>query len=566
VLVGTALCATLPMTSAAHAATTPTISLSFNGQAPGTLPLTVSGTVDVAITVNPVPGAPAQFIRYSLSGSPDYGVIEFTPGQCDTTCTVHYSLNTAALLPFETGGTSVPAVTDGSHNFGLTVSTAAGYASASRLLMVDNQRPTADTPSTSLPSLRGTNSVSWTVHAAVAADAPSGSTISDVELEAPGVPGLPITHFTKNADGTWTVTADTSQLAEGAYRVAAVATDSNGTVSVPDYEQIVVDHGFTLNAPQQGLAEPDWSSLNLSYNYSGWLGCSYGSLQRGAPTDVQLQVDGAPWQDSTVDPTVLHTDSQNNCVLPAAGTTPGTVKPLPFGKHTLTWVVTDNNGVKETATQAVTVVLPLTSDLPSGSRTLVAGSTLHLAPTVSAPDGFSKLASWSFVDSASNVLASGTGATPPSLTLPTSALQETGDQLTLRLVSDSGVYSQQQFSYQTGWQTAAFSRVSASAVKRGSWVLLSASDWVRVGGAWTYDVPEQATVQYQWETPGSNVWHNGPLVHIAGPQVVRPPAVWMRVGGNVCYRSVYTQSYPLVTSYGSTLIPATSAPVCVTAH
>jgi hypothetical protein len=242
---------------------------------------------------------------------------------------------------------------------------------------------------------------------------------------------------------------------------------------------------------------------------------------------------------------------------------------LPLGKHTLSWTLTDSAGVQESIDQQISVAMLLTSNLPRGPRTVVAGSTIKLAPKVSSPDGFSTLKSWSFVDNMAfndHVLASGTGATPPSLTIVTPLKKETDDLIELRLVSDSGLVTVEQFSYQTGWATAAYTHVSTTRVKRGGYVSVYASDWVRVNGTWAFDVPSRATMQYQWSIPGSGVWHNGTKVSIAGPRVVRPPAVKVKITRTVCFRSVYTQTDPLVTYMGSTLVPATSAPVCVRAY
>ncbi|WP_370091678.1 hypothetical protein [Streptacidiphilus sp. MAP12-20] len=569
VLTGTALCASLPLAGAAHAATpAATISVSVNGAAPGTMP-TVSGVIDLAATITPVPGSPVQMVRFGFPFGPPalYGVVTPAPGQCDSTCTVHFSLNTAALLPYATGGAEVPAMTDGTRTIPVSVISAASNATAYANLAVDNHRPSAGTAPAGAWPVRVGKSLSWTVTPSVSATATAGTAISDVELEAPGNPALPVTHFAKNADGSWTVTADAGALPAGAtYRVAAVATDSNGTVSYPLTEVIAGanETGFTLNAPAATVTGPDWHALSLSYSYPSWLACGWSSQTYGGPTNVELQVDGTVWQDSPVNIANLSSNAAGSCILPATGSTGAANKPLPLGKHTLTWVVTDSAGIKETATEPVTVALPLTSDWPTTAKTYVAGSTIRLTPKITSADGVSALQSWSITAQNGVTLASGNGSTAPALALATSATQETGGSLLLHLVSTNGLTTDQSFTYQTGWATAAFAHLSATSVKLGTWYQLSATVWDRPTGIWTANPGDQASIQYQWAAPGSNIWHNGSVVHVAGPQVTRPPAVWIKATGSACFRAVYTQTYPLITPYGSTLIPATSAPVCVT--
>lgn len=568
VLVGTALCATLPSITAAHAAAAvPTVSLAIDGAPVQNGVTTVSGTMNVAITVTPVPGVPIQSIFYELYGSPFSGTIPVQPGQCDTTCTIQQSFDTTALLPYATGGYQVPAVHDGRAILDVSAQSATGNGNVGAVVAVDNHRPSpgqALTPASSV--ITATKQLTWTIRPTVSPTAPAGTTVSDVELEAPDVPGLPVTHFTRNADGSWTVTADTSSVQGGDYWVAAVAMDSNGVVSNPQVVDLVADQGFTLSAPSAATLTPDWERLELPFAYTGnWNSCGgffIGTTYVG-PHDVELQVDGQVWQDSAVTSSGFAQNSQGQCLLPAIGSTPGgQSKPLPIGKHTLTWVVTDDAGVQESVSQQVTVGMPLTSNWPAGPETLIAGSTLHLTPTISSPDGVSTLQSWTVTNQSGAVLASGTGSTAPALTLPTSVTQETGGQVTLNLVSNLGLTTSQSLNYQTGWQTAAFAHLSATSVAKGAWVRLASSAWARVAGKWV-NPGARADVEYQWSVPGSGVWHNGPGYSV-GATTAPLPATWLHAGRNACFRVVYTQINPLSTPYGSTLIPATSAPVCLT--
>ncbi|MBF9068120.1 flagellar hook protein FlgE [Streptacidiphilus fuscans] len=430
---------------------------------------------------------------------------------------------------------------------------------------VDNHRPNAgQAASSGTPVVHATNQLTWTVTPTVSPTAPSGTTVTDVELDSPG-PALPVTHFVKNADGTWTVSVDTSALDDGVYAIAAVAMDSNGVVSSPLTANMVIDRSFTLTAPTQTVVTPDWSNLDLSYSYPGnWAACNgYTGAGYVGPSHIELQVDGAVWQYLPVyNIGAFGRTPSGTCLLPVLGGSSYNPKPLPYGKHTLTWVVTDSNGVQESVDQPVTVAAPLTATWPTGSETLVTGSTIHVAPTVSSPDGFSTLQSWTVTDQNGNTLASGTGATPPALSLATPAAQETGGRLTLNLVSSAGLTTTQSFTYQTGWQTAAFAGLSATSAVKGTWVKLSSSAWAKVNGKWI-NPGVQAHVQYQWSVPGSGVWHNGSAYPV-GPTTAPLPTTWIKAGSNACFRAVYTEEFPLTTSYGTDLIPATSAPVCLT--
>lgn len=550
VLTAATLCASISFTDAAHAAI-PSIQLSFDG---ATNDPVVSGVVDVAATITT--DSPLSLLQYRLGVN---GTIESVPipAGCSTTCTVHWNVDTTALTTYETGGQGIPAVPDGHVTLQVRTENNSGIRYAGGTFQVDNHRPSLGTTTlVGAPLVTTADKLDLTVHPTVSATAPAGTTIADVELEAVGSVAWPVSHFTRNADGSWTTVFPKGSLPGGIYAMKAVAVDSNGTVSAPATGEITIDSGFTVTPPPS-VVGPDWRNLTLNVSYPGWKGCA-ATVNTPGPTDVRLQVDGKLWQDSQV--------SSTGCPIPATGNvTQGADQPLPLGKHTLTWTVTDSAGVSETVNQPVTVALPLTSNWPTGSRTLVAGSTLHVAAKVSAPDGFSTLKSWTISDQQGHVLSSGTGATQPSLNLATPVNQQSGGVLGLTTVSDSGLTSWQSFTYQTGWATSAYAHVSANSVKRGSYVSLYASDWVRVNGVWAFDIPAPARVLYQWETPGSNVWHNSSTVTVSAASP-RPGVVRMRVGASGCFRAIYTQTNPYYTEYGSSLIPATSAPVCVTAH
>ncbi|MBF9068117.1 hypothetical protein [Streptacidiphilus fuscans] len=570
VLAATAMCATVPTITAAHAATpAATVAFTVNGQAPGTAPIPVSGVVDIAATVTPGANNPVQTVQIGLTNSPYSQVETFQPGQCDTSCSVTASFDTSSLLGYAVGGVGTPSTPDGAHTVyvrALSATTPYGYASTA--VQVDNHRPTAGALTDEKMVVSATKALTWTVTPNVSATAPAGSTISDVEFEAPGT-SLPISHFTKNADGSWTVTVDTSALT-GIYNIAAIATDSNGVSSLPLVNRLIADNnGFAVTAPSATqLNTPDWSALQLGISFPGnWASCneSVGSSRVSAPSNVELQVDGKVWQDSPVNPNTFYmTNAAGQCVLPAVGNEGTAAKPLPYGAHTLTWVVTDNHGVQESATESVTVGQALTSNWPTNPILLTAGSPLHLAPTVTSPDGYSTLQSWTITDQNGKMVASGSGSTSPSVTLPTSVTQETGGRLTLTLVSSLGITTQQTVAWETAWQTAVFTHLSASTITSGGWAELTSDVWERVAGTWVKDPGKPGALSYEWSTPGSSNWHLGSTVMITGTGAGATPAgVWVHPGGSACFRASYLETVP-ASSYGGLNITATGAPVCLT--
>ncbi len=102
------------------------------------------------------------------------------------------------------------------------------------------------------------------------------------------------------------------------------------------------------------------------------------------------------------------------------------------------------------------------------------GSTLRLAPTVTAPDRFSKLQSWKIAYNGTT-LASGSYPTQPSLTWATPAKQLVNGKLTLTTVSDAGLASTDSVTVTGKWPTATFLNASATHVTRGAWVKLTAT-------------------------------------------------------------------------------------------
>ena len=547
----------IPAASASTAAPSVTISNLTSGQ-------TISGSVEIDATITPLPDAPAQTVDFTLWNgvAQSYQRITLQPGQCDTTCTVSWTADTAQLLPYRPGGPSVPQLADGPASIRVYVETADGGDPETTIpVTIDNHRPTV-AASAGSPTAQGyleatgDQTADLAVNPKLSPTAPSGSTITSVELEIPGLPSLPVTDFTPSADGsTWTAGANTSAVPEGTYMGAIVATDSNGTVSSPLSVDLTVDHGFTLTlAPDtaavtgQRLTPP-----TLAYTYSGFT-CS---LTYGAtPAQVDIQLDGKPWYSAPVTSRSQYLAS-GACGIPAAS---GTTPLLPLGHHTLTYVVTDTTGVQESVIQNVTVALPLADTWPTAPMAVAPGQTVTLASKVTSPDGFSQLKSW-VIALNGTTLASGNYPTQPTLHWTTPAKQLESGRLTLTLRSDSGLTSTSGFSFDTAWETATFVHASATTVKPGTWVKLTASTWIYYLGAWrpnnTPETTAQAAAQDQWRSPGATTWNNGAKVEntLANPD---PINIWVKPTANTCYRIVWNAYYTVE------LLPSTSAQLCVT--
>ena len=176
------------------------------------------------------------------------------------------------------------------------------------------------------------------------------------------------------------------------------------------------------------------------------------------------------------------------------------------------------------------------------------GSTLRLAPTVTAPDRFSKLQSWKIAYNGTT-LASGSYPTQPSLTWATPAKQLVNGKLTLTTVSDAGLASTDSVTVTGKWPTATFLNASATHVTRGAWVKLTATPWQRIAGAWSNadKVAGRTTIQWQHDS----TWYNGSSVSTS------PAGVWVHDESNECYRVVWAPTT------GGTDLGSTSAPVCI---
>jgi hypothetical protein len=381
--IGGALLSTLAATGIATAATAPP-AVAITDLANGQL---VSGTVDVALSITPVAGTTIQEVHFAVSGNgvvPSLtGVVTPAASDCTSTCTVHWSAETAAIESYRTGASEVAAVPDGRESIQAWVVSSAGISHAVASVTVDNHRPSVVStgpPSTVAPYFSGDKQISLSSDAMPSNTAGSGTSVSDVQLEVPDA-SWPLVHLTPSGDGkTWNANVDTSGIPDGDYAAAIVATDSNGVVSAGEPVHVVVDHKFTLSAPADGIVGPNWSGDQLLYSYPQWASC-YPSDVVERPVRVDVKLDGVLWHTAGVDLSDTSygppPGNEPECSLRAAGTDaqPPT---LPAGTHTLTYVVTDNNGVQETVTRNVDVVLPPKPSSPAAGMTAVANSTLKL--------------------------------------------------------------------------------------------------------------------------------------------------------------------------------------------
>ena len=564
VMLGGALLISLTAVPAASASTTiPTVTITSltSGQ-------TVAGSVEIDATITPVPDAPAQSVEFAVQnlalGTAISQNITLQPGQCDTTCTVSWTADTAQLLPYRTGGAGVPRIEDGPASVSVYVNSAYGDPGATVPVTIDNHRPTLTAAADSVVSGTyvvgtGDQTVDLAVAPRISPTAPGSSTLTSVQLEVPGLPSLPITDFTPSADGsTWTVGADTSAVPEGAYTGAIVATDSNGTVSSPLRVNLLVDHGFTLTLPvgTPDVTGPQLNAPLLAYTYPGISYCAaqpYGAT----PVRTDILLDGHAWYSAPVASDRVENLGSGTCGIPAATTT---TPLLPLGHHTLTYVVTDTTGVQESVSQNVTVALPLASTWPTAPMYVAVGQTVSLAPKVTAPDGFSQLKSWAITLNGTT-LASGTYPTQPTLHWTTPAKQTEYGRLTLTTTSDSGLTTTSGFTFTSTWETATFLHASATTVKPNTWVKLTASTWIYYLGTWRQLTTGDATARDQWHYTGSSTWTNGAAVYTS-PATPGPANIWVKATRSTCYRVVWT---PVIEPNSSTdYLPSTTAPVCVT--
>ena len=552
-----------PVAFAAAPAPTVTITDVTDGQ-------TVSGTVDVTAQVTSTPGDVTQSVDFWLSGPdrgiPD-GVVQIPVGTCLSTCTVHWSMDTTASTPGVPGGAGIPLVLDGPQTLGVstTTSVTSGGAQDTVQITVDNHRPTVTVPGSPVPFAQtsGDQQAPVTALPQLSATAPQGTTVTDVQFDAQLPGSVLVAHLAPAAGGgsTWTGKVDTSQVPAGYYPGFLVAVDSDGMTSNWVRVELEVDHGFTVLPGGPTALATNWTSLKVGYTYPQWtspnnpvgdpIECSMADGGYAVPVRISTLVDGTTWNSAPITAAQRSngpsSSAQSVCEVPAAGDST-TAKPLPVGRHQLTYVVTDSDGITRSASQWVGVgARPLTATVPNGLMTVHMGSVLHLVPKVQVLDGFSRVQSWSF-QWQGKVLASGSYPTPPSLTWTTPAKYSIAG-ISLSLVSDSGVASTVTLPVQTGYWTATTLHASATHVTKGTEVTLAAGVRDEIGTTWQAMHANYYTVTLQWRLPGSSTWYNGTVQQVS--VIMKQPAAFHdRVARSVYLRAVTTFGYytPYVTS------------------
>ncbi|MFD5514690.1 hypothetical protein [Streptomyces sp. NPDC127066] len=382
---------------------------------------TVTGTADVTFTVH---AADTGFEPYaavvSISG---YGAgtgevsrrIDLAPGDCLPSCTLHAALDTAATKPFPGAETiAAPLVEDGANDIRVEVLTARPSTTAATAdVIVDNDRPTV-----TLPDLPGDDAwadqkpVGLTADRelklrAVAED--TGGGVSHVEFFS-GHPAWPApSELTEEGDGTWTGTVDTSKVSPTLWTSQyVVAFDKEGRAGVPVRAEVLVDHGFTVTPVIDTVTRGLPSVVTLNYKYPGGLAqASPRNLNYAYPVSTRVLLDDKILATSQVTDFTYAGHPDHFYASLGDGV-------LPYGKHTLTFDVTDNRGAHGTAQTSVDIVSGVDPNWVSGfSEFPVAGRTWTVEATTEAADGVSRAQTWkTTVDG--KTIGTGTYPTRPS--------------------------------------------------------------------------------------------------------------------------------------------------------
>jgi hypothetical protein len=559
VLAGSALLVSAPMAPSAFAATAPLSTIQITGLTDGQ---TVSGALDITAVVTPAPGDQPQSVAFQMG--PSYtGSVQIPAGSCATSCTVHWAVDTTATFPSTDGGASSPVFPDGIEDISASLESDPGRLVGTDVqVVVDNHRPSLTVPGTYRSGVESASQqLAMQAAPQVSPTAPAGTTITDVQLEMPLWATSPVVHLTPPAPGAsaWTADVDIADIPAGVYNGVLVAVDSNGVTSAPTGVSVEVDHGFTITPTLADAVGTNWAGLDLTYSYPEWAStdahyyntCSMeGSFAR--PEHINVLVDGTLWNSADVTSLL---DVNGDCAVRAAGDTAAPA-PLPAGRHQITYVVTDTDGVTQTVSAPMLIgALPLTTVMPVKQISTAVGGVIHVAPTVTAPDGFSKAASWSF-SYLGTVIASGTYPTVPSLTWKTPSADAIEGPLQFTVVSDSGLSTSAETPVFTYFPNATFLHASATRVTKGTQVTLSPSIWYYAGSRWQAMQANNYRVTLQWQSPGSSIWHNGSSESV--DLIMKAPAAFHdKVSSSVCLRAVttYVDYEPFTTS--------ASAPVCI---
>jgi len=389
---------------------------------------TVTGTADVTFAVHADPDFEPYAAVVSIAGHPvTNGTgqvsrrIDLASGDCLPSCTLHAALDTAATKTFGGADTiAAPLVDDGANDIRVEVLTARPtITTATADVTVDNHRPVV-----TLPDLPGDDAwenfkpVGLTADQrlnlrAIATD--TGGGVSRVEYFSdhqawPAASDL----ADSDGDGTWTGTVDTSKITPALWHSAyVVAFDNQGRAGSPVRALTLVDHGFTVTPAVQTVTRNAPSTVTLTYKYPGSLAQpSPRNLNYAYPVTTRVTLDdkllgATPVTDFT------YAGNPDRFYARLGD------KPLPYGKHTLTFDVTDNRGAHGTTDVPITVVSGIDPTWTAGFDAFpVAGKTWKVAATTHAADGISRAQRWTLtVDG--KTISTGTYPTQPSGTWTT---------------------------------------------------------------------------------------------------------------------------------------------------
>jgi hypothetical protein len=312
--------------------------------------------------------------------------------------------------------------------------------------------------------------------------------------------------LTPSANGTtWTATADTHAVPSGIYSAEAVAVDSNGTVGNPTAVTLVVDHAPTLKLYSGTLAPDALQTLGVNYTYgTSQLGCG-SDAHYVAPQQISVSVDGTLWNTAPATATGL----PQGCYLEVHGTGAIT-RPLPYGHHQLTVTLTDNRGHTTSTTSPITVALPLDARWAGLSSPLIVGldTDINLRTTVTAPDGFSKLATWDIIDHSNAGTSYTTGTYPSTPSCPGWYSMTTGiHQVELLVASDSGLSSNSVLTIDVVPTTTATLHLSTAKAHRNTTITLTGHLNQRTNvTSTTRPALRNAQVLLQFRPTGSTTW------------------------------------------------------------
>lgn len=384
---------------------------------------TVTGTADVTFTVHADPDFEPYAAVVSIAGHTNtQGTgqvshrIDLAAGDCLPSCTLHAAVDTAATKTF--GGTdtiAAPLVEDGDNEIRVEVFTARPTVTAATAdVTVDNDRPVV-----TLPDLPGDDA--WTNFKPVGLTADQRLDLRAVATDTGG--GVSRVEYFSNhqawpaasdladadGDGTWTGTVDTSKVQSALWSSAyVVAFDNQGRAGSPVRATTLVDHGFTVTPAVKAVTRNTPATIFLTYKYPASLTQPWPrNLNYAYPVSTRVLLDGALLDTTPVSDFVL--EGYADYFYARLGD-----KPLPYGKHTLTFDVTDNRGAHGTTDVPITVVSGIDPTWTAGFDDFpVAGKTWKVAATTHAADGVSRAQTWTLtVDG--KTISTGTYPAQPS--------------------------------------------------------------------------------------------------------------------------------------------------------